>query len=108
MQRIYGAIFMCTCNCLGRLFSLMLCRLSSPHCAQAAVEEIGDISRDDKQKRIRKKRGPNHRIRKSNCMKPPPLPPSLLAEDRLKAVRPLGPQPARPRTRTTVHQLPGA
>ena len=42
-----------------------------------ASERLGD----GPVRRIRKKRGPNHRIRKGACFRPPPLPPALAAED---------------------------
>jgi len=45
----------------------------------AAAAERG--AGDGKPRRIRTKRGANHRIRKGACFRPPPLPPALAEED---------------------------
>ena len=57
-------------------------RRAKQHRAAAANEEAEN--RDDRRKRIRVKRGPNYRIRRGACFKPPPLPPGLAAEDAVK------------------------
>jgi ATP-dependent RNA helicase DDX5/DBP2 len=57
-------------------------RRAKKHRAAAANEEAEN--RDDRRKRIRVKRGPNYRIRRGACFKPPPLPPGLAAEDAAK------------------------
>lgn len=46
-----------------------------------ASAEASEHTHDGPVKRNRKKRGPNHRIRKGACFRPPPLPPGLAAED---------------------------
>ena len=57
-------------------------RRAKQHRAATANEEAEN--RDDRRKRVRVKRGPNYRIRKGACFRPPPLPPGLAAEDAAK------------------------
>jgi len=55
------------------------------HRAAESAENAGKDLGDGKPRRVRTKRGPNHRIRKGACFRPPPLPPGLAAEDEAAA-----------------------